>query len=279
MKKWRVGSVSMGAALILLGTVIMLSQFFDWDATTVLLAWFPLILIVLGVEIILYVYMSRQEQPVVKYDILSIVFITFLGGVALILFIGATTGLLDKIKTTVQAEEVEATLPPIEKNIGDKVKKIVLESAEGTRLETNNTGAIHIFGTFHSSTASKKDIKPEEVASFHQVGDTLYVEMLEAPTSQFGYDDSRFTATVSIPGNMETEVRSWLDEARLNLAAIKSNWSLTEVDEVYLTNPDKADVQLHTENIWQEESSDQTDTFGKGTHQLEIEEVNQLYTK
>ncbi|QTN00963.1 hypothetical protein ERJ70_17720 [Sediminibacillus dalangtanensis] len=279
MKKWRVGSISMGAALVLLGMVIMLSQFLEWDATTVLLAWFPLILVVLGVEIILYVYLSQQEQPVVKYDFLSIIFITCLGGIALILFIGASTGVLDKIKTTVQAEDVEATLPPIEKQIDEKVKKIVLESAEGTSLETNNTGDVHIFGTFHSNTMNQKDIKPEEIASFHQIGDTLYIEMLEAPTSRFGYDVSRFTATVSIPGNMETEVRSWLDEAHLNLATIKSDWSLKEVDQVYLTNTDSADVQLQADNIWQEKDSDQTDTFGKGTHQLDIEAANQLHTK
>ncbi|SDM50132.1 hypothetical protein [Sediminibacillus halophilus] len=279
MKKWRVGSISMGAALILLGVVIMLSQFLEWNATTVLLAWFPLILVVLGVEIILYVYLSQQEQPVVKYDFLSIIFITCLGGIALILFIGASTGVLDKIKTTVQAEEVEATLPPIEKTVDEKVKKIVLESAEGTSLETNNTGDVHIFGTFHSSTMSKKDIRPEEIASFHQIGDTMYIEMLEAPSSRFGYDESQFTATVSIPGNLETEVRSWLDEAHLNLAAIKSDWSLKEVDQVYLTNTDTADVQLQAENIWQEEGSDQTETFGKGTHLLDIEAANQLYTK
>ncbi|WP_053217995.1 hypothetical protein [Virgibacillus senegalensis] len=279
MRKWRVGSISMGSALVLLGFIIMLSQFLDWDSATILLAWFPLILVILGIEIILYVFFAKQEQPVVKYDILSIIFITCLGGIALILFIGASSGVLDKIRSTVEAEEVETTFPTIEKNVDDKVEKIVLQPAPGTTLETNNTGDVHLFGTYHSNTMDKKDIKPEEIVSFHQIGNTLYIEMLEAPTSRFGYDDSQYTATVSIPGDIDTEVRSWLSEAHLDLATITSDWSLTEVDQIYLTNTDKADVQLHVENVWQEEVSDQTKTFGKGTYLFEVEASNQLQTK
>ncbi|SDK17537.1 hypothetical protein [Sediminibacillus albus] len=280
MRKWRVGSISMGAALIMLGVIVMLAQFNEWNETDILLTWFPLILVILGVEIVLYISMSKQEQPVVKYDILSIIFITCLGGIALILFISASTGVLEMVKTTVQAEEVEGTLPAIEHPVNQEVKKVVLESAEAVTVETNNTSNIHIFGTYQSSSINmEKGIKPGDVAAFHQVGDTLYVEMLQAPTRpMFGYDDSEFSATVSIPGDIETEVRSWVAAAHLNLANMKNNWSLTDVDQVYLTDTDNADVKLTTEDVWEEEAaSNQTNTFGEGTHQLQIDTANQLH--
>ena len=67
MRTWRVGTISMGASLLLLGVFLLLSQIVGWDLTRVMISWWPIILVVLGIEILVYLLLSKSEKPVLKY--------------------------------------------------------------------------------------------------------------------------------------------------------------------------------------------------------------------
>ncbi|NRD77721.1 hypothetical protein HPT25_09715 [Bacillus sp. BRMEA1] len=84
MRIWRVGTFSMGALLVLLGLLLFLSKFFELSIVQVMTAWWPILLIVLGIEILLYLFWSRQENPVLRYDILSIFFVGLLGTMGIV---------------------------------------------------------------------------------------------------------------------------------------------------------------------------------------------------
>ena len=45
MRTWRVGSFSMGIALLSLGIILLLSHFFSFDLTFVMTAWWPVLLV------------------------------------------------------------------------------------------------------------------------------------------------------------------------------------------------------------------------------------------
>ncbi|MGG3555595.1 hypothetical protein ABES23_02700 [Peribacillus frigoritolerans] len=79
MRTWRVGTISMGISLVGLGFVLLVSQISDMNLTTILLSWWPLLFMILGTEILFYIYFSRKESSFVKYDILSILFVGLLG--------------------------------------------------------------------------------------------------------------------------------------------------------------------------------------------------------
>lgn len=78
MRKWRVGSISMGLSLIALGVTLFLSQLYNWEVTTFILSWIPILLIILGIEILIYLLLSKQEQPIVRYDVFFLSCLSFL---------------------------------------------------------------------------------------------------------------------------------------------------------------------------------------------------------
>ncbi len=89
MRTWRVGTFSMGLSIIALGCFLLFSVIKGTEVLDSLTAWWPVLLIILGVEILLYLLFSKKEQSFIKYDIFSIFFIGVLGsvGIAFLLFI------------------------------------------------------------------------------------------------------------------------------------------------------------------------------------------------
>lgn len=72
MRGWRVGTISMGLLLILMGSLLLFGQINDISSIELIFKWWPAVLIMLGIEILLYVFLSRKEQLAVKYDGFSI---------------------------------------------------------------------------------------------------------------------------------------------------------------------------------------------------------------
>lgn len=77
MRTWRVGTISMGLSLILLGGIIFYSTMVEQiSAYQLLLSWWPVILIVLGVEMLIYFALNKKEEGRIKYDFLSVFFLS-----------------------------------------------------------------------------------------------------------------------------------------------------------------------------------------------------------
>ena len=84
MKHWRVGSLSMGLILIATGITMLVSLVVRVDMLKILLTFWPIVLICLGIEILLHLFVKKGDDSKLRYDGLSIFFISFL----LILSIG-----------------------------------------------------------------------------------------------------------------------------------------------------------------------------------------------
>ena len=78
MRRWRVGTISMGILLIATGIILMLSEIQGFNGARFILRWWPALLIILGIEILTYVVFSKEEQPKIKYDGLSIFLALFI---------------------------------------------------------------------------------------------------------------------------------------------------------------------------------------------------------
>lgn len=70
----KIGRLSFGISLIVVGLIIIVATFSTLDILRFMLVFFPLILIITGCEIIYY---SRKEEVLVKYDILGIILTFF----------------------------------------------------------------------------------------------------------------------------------------------------------------------------------------------------------
>jgi membrane-bound ClpP family serine protease len=86
MRKWRVGTFSMGILLILLGTLLLFGELSGISSVKLIFTWWPVILITLGIEVLAHVYFSREQDPKVKYDGFSIFIIILIIMITLMVY-------------------------------------------------------------------------------------------------------------------------------------------------------------------------------------------------
>lgn len=103
MKTKRVGTISMSLVLILFGIILLLSQFTLISAFELFLKLWPFILIILGLEILYYAYVSKEEVKI-KYDIFSIFTVIFILLINIGIYGLMETGVMDLIKINVERE-------------------------------------------------------------------------------------------------------------------------------------------------------------------------------
>ena len=68
----------MGILLIALGIVMLVSQISNVSVIEHIIKWWPVVLIVIGIEILIYIFLSKQDEPKVKFDVFSIIIISIL---------------------------------------------------------------------------------------------------------------------------------------------------------------------------------------------------------
>lgn len=101
MKIKRVGTLTFGASLISLGILIFISQISNIYTLDLALKLWPLVLILLGIEILWYRFMTKDDDVVIKYDILSIFLVFTILFTNLALYAMLEIGIIDKIKASI----------------------------------------------------------------------------------------------------------------------------------------------------------------------------------
>jgi len=68
----------MGLLLIIAGAMLVYAQINAQNALELVLTWWPIILFMLGLEVLWAYYSAKDEKPKIKYDLLSIFIILFI---------------------------------------------------------------------------------------------------------------------------------------------------------------------------------------------------------
>ncbi|NLY42524.1 MAG: hypothetical protein GX066_00795 [Clostridiaceae bacterium] len=98
MKENRVGTVTMAIVLIAFGVIIFVSQISGSTAIHLVFKIWPLMLILLGFEILYYRFLSRDKDAPIKYDIFSIFFVMIILFTNLGLYTLSEIGFIDKLE-------------------------------------------------------------------------------------------------------------------------------------------------------------------------------------
>jgi len=108
MKTKRVGVISMAIVLIAFGILLFIGQFSKISAIELAGKFWPLILIMIGLEILYYSYINKEGEDkfVIKYDIFSIFIVMIILVVNVVLYGFMESGILDLIKLRVNEEKV-----------------------------------------------------------------------------------------------------------------------------------------------------------------------------
>lgn len=86
MNRWRVGSISMGLILMAVGVIMLVSLITKIDMLVTITTLWPIIMICLGIEILLFLFIKKGDDTKIKYDILSILFIGFILVISVIFY-------------------------------------------------------------------------------------------------------------------------------------------------------------------------------------------------
>lgn len=101
-KTKRVGLFSMGLVLIILGITILLSQFTRIDIIGLSLKLWPMVLILLGLEVLWMNYRNNSDENIrIKFDLASIFIVILILIVNLGLYGIYETGVIDHIRQAI----------------------------------------------------------------------------------------------------------------------------------------------------------------------------------
>lgn len=157
MRTWRVGTFSMGLSIISLGCFLLFSVIQGTKVLDSLTAWWPVLLIILGVEILLYLLFSKKEQSFIKYDIFSIFFIGVLGSVGIAFTVYYQLDCQKKF-VTLLTQRGKRVIFQMDNLIYLNLSKIVVDAGhQPLTIEGNNTNQIHLLGTYEITTKANEN--------------------------------------------------------------------------------------------------------------------------
>ena len=249
MRKWRVGTVSMGLSLMLLGVLLFLTQINGAKMFVPFLVWWPIILVVLGIEILFYLFLSKQENPIVKYDFISILFVGLLGTIGIGFTVLTSTGLLTELQTLVVAEDKSFNLPSIEEELPDNIKRIVLETSDHeVKIEGSDVNQLTIFGTYRARVNPKSNpliADKDNYTLTKIVGDTMYVT-IKATSRHSGPFATYLTIepTIIVPDSVRLEVRGKHNTIALYPGSLENHWTVDGPSYVTMNVGKNNDVLL-----------------------------------
>lgn len=285
MRTWRVGSFSMGALLIFLGILLVLSQQLGMKASTIFLAWWPIILIVLGIEILIYIYIMRKENSFIKYDFLSIIFVSFIGMVAIAMTILMSTGLFDKVHAWTNLERTVGDLPEYDVTIDENIDRIVISAGNQPLTIEDTTGNdVHIFGIYHAQTIQSAPViqTANDYVSVKEKGNTLYMTFKDVYSLGEPFQEEvQVAPTILIPSHLEVEIDGSYYPIQLNAKNIQNDWLIKNAYQMNLYVHQSQNLTVQTKNVdiinddsgipnEDDTTENQSFKFGDGKHQLSI---------
>ncbi|TCJ83879.1 UNVERIFIED_ORG: hypothetical protein EDC93_102575 [Bacillus cereus] len=248
MRTWRVGTFSMGLSIISLGCFLLFSVVKGTEVLDSLTAWWPVLLIILGVEILLYLLFSKKEQSFIKYDIFSIFFIGVLGSVGIAFYCLLSTGLLDEVRHSIHTTRQTSNIPSGQLDIPESIKKIVVDAGQHPlTIEGNDTNQIHLLGTYEMTTKAneKLNLKQEDFLSVQTAGETMYISLKSLPVQHTLWNSApQVKPTLVLPQNKNVEVRASNNELSLYPGQLQNNWFVQESSNVSVHLTKESDVSV-----------------------------------
>lgn len=263
MRTWRVGTISMGASLLILGIALLITNFINVSLSSILTSWWPFIFVVLGAEVLLYIWLQKSGKEMLKYDIFSIIIIGFLGTVGISFMILTQVGITDHIERIVSRELVTRELPQYEEAIGSEVKRIVIENGGNSPLtiEATSSSDLYAFGTYTGEIYTEAEMVDtvDDYLFSTKKGDTIYLTLTK-PATESGPFSAYLSmeTTILVPDQVKLEVMGDYGQITLKPRATEANWVIMESSEVSLFLDKNSQVDLNATGI-QEVSSNLKD--------------------
>ncbi|WZL73259.1 hypothetical protein QBE52_00530 [Clostridiaceae bacterium 35-E11] len=271
MGRRRVGTLSMAVLLIASGGIMMLAQMSRQPILEVAIKGWPLILFLLGGEILWYSYKSKDENIKIKYDLFSIFIICIVVVFHLTIYGMLQLDMVSKLDVMISSQHYSLKTPVEEFVLDSNIKKIIIDAPSLSKLtvRSNKGNKITALGTARVTANTKE--KAQELLNtknivIHKTEDTLYLSFNIIDSGNAAIDHARITAyTLTIPNNRKVEINNG-ERIELLVDNLNNDWI---VDDCYQT-----DIRIgETANIKINAFVDEREAL-KGNTEWMIEEKN-----
>lgn len=235
MQRRRVGTVSMAIVLIGFGILIFASQINERSAVELGIKFWPIILFLIGGEILYYSYKYKDGDINLKYDVLSIFIVLLIVGVNLLIYGVIETGVMDKITAALTSQNFNYQIPFNEVEIDENIKKIVINPINRSSLTIRTGKGNKIISTGSlsitmDSEEKAKEFLDDEYIKVDKIGDIAYITF----AGRADYIDGIYTVNpyefeLIVPENKEVEINKLYD-LELILDSIENNWVIDDVN-------------------------------------------------
>lgn len=249
MRRWRVGTLSMGLVLVTLGLLMLFAQFNQKAVLGMVINWWPIVLFLLGGEVLWFAYGSKEESPRVKYDLFSIFIVFIIVMCSLGLYGLGEIGLLGEVQKTIAAQQYVVQVPEQAIPVGDGVRRIVVQSPRKP-VTVRVTGEAQVKVLCTADVAADSLLTAEKLLEGVRVrptqsGDTLYLSFSSVSGGgDLGYHGRVRSYTLFLPEGKDVEMEN--DHSLvLQADGLKGNWLVEGPGEVEARIKQDSDVQVN----------------------------------
>ncbi|MFC4075597.1 DUF4097 family beta strand repeat-containing protein [Salinithrix halophila] len=206
MRKWRVGSFSAGLLLVLLGSILLANSLWHVSVLQWIVNGWPVILILLGVEVLIYQTTRREEK--LRYDIVSISIMILVVLVSLVMIPVHSLGLAEAIRGAQTSTSINQSM-----KIPDHIKEVSIDVPySNVDIQGTEENTLHVDGTL--PLAKKKDLR--QILTLEVRGDraVLKVNKPNNPFQLFGERTSDLT--VEVPRSLALSLKADVGDVTLS---------------------------------------------------------------
>lgn len=171
----RVGSMSAGITLILIGAALAISLWADMKAYEVLSWITPFVFILLGAEVLLYVKIAGSGSRGVRYDWFSMFTVGSISLISLGLALLMSTGLFDELQRGLQMTQRSEFVNPQSVQVPEQIDKIVVQAFGGVEHDETDSRELQLFGQVRYWSNKDWDPSAASLLQTNTVGSTMYV--------------------------------------------------------------------------------------------------------
>ncbi|MGD9678691.1 MAG: DUF4097 domain-containing protein [Vulcanibacillus sp.] len=201
MRQWRIGTITTGILLILLGVLLLLKTFTNIDIKDILFYGWPVILILLGLEILIFSLVKNKEGLKFSFFSIFIIFLAF--SLTFLVYAIDEVGLFSEIERVIDGEnytvDVETTL-----SLPDTVTEMSIDATNGYfKIIGKETDSINITGTmtlFSEKDEASEDL--EEIYSVKIIGNKLVININDSHKNLWFGNSPKANLNIVIPNDL-----------------------------------------------------------------------------
>lgn len=295
VRQWRVGTFSMGLSLIALGTTVFLGRVNPELSLDNLLQFWPVILIILGLEMVVLnlfsVFRSRTFR--FTYDGFSIFLVLILLFTSSAVVAVESVGLLDFAQRALHASEHRVESTKVLYPVDDTLKTLILDiEGSTTSLRTYEGNEIKVLVVYTGVFGTQEEAVTyagEQHVGAERMGNTLAVNIYPPEHGPLYHSNVDQEVTIYIPQHLDVDFTQRGRDVLISIEDLHSAWTVRHESrysqmDLRLGNPENAKLRIELSNnaelesnvVWDSNQSPEESrieavkTWGEGDYSLTL---------